>query len=294
MSASNIPRITLPLLLDRYACLLFDAYGVLVTHDGPLPGAAAAIRHLNALAHPYYILTNDASRSPRTSSLRFAGMGLPIPAERIISSGLTLAPYFEAQGLKGSRCLVLGPEDSEHYVRDAGGVPVALGDGAEPDVVVVCDECGYSFLEVLDETLSFLYRRLDRGEAPRLILANPDLLYPASEGRYGFTGGAVALLLEEAIRLRHPERGDVRFVRLGKPHRPMFEEALRRSGTRDMVMVGDQPRTDIVGARDFGIDSALVTTGVTRPGQDHFTDQTRPTWVLDSLSLDGTERSAAS
>jgi HAD superfamily hydrolase (TIGR01450 family) len=291
LTASSIPRATLPLLIEHYACLLLDAYGVLVTHDGPLPGAEAAIRHLNALAHPYYILTNDASRSPQTSSRRYTGMGLPIPSERIISSGLALTPYFQAQRLRGSRCLVLGTEDSKQYVRDAGGVPVALGH--EADVVVVCDECGFSFLEALDETLSFLYRKLDAGEAPRLILANPDLLYPASDGRYGFTGGAVALLLEEAMKLRYPRREDLAFVRLGKPFTPMFEEAFRRSGTRDMVMVGDQPRTDIRGARAFGIDSALITTGVTRIEHGTFDEDARPTWILESLSLDGTERSAA-
>jgi HAD superfamily hydrolase (TIGR01450 family) len=293
MPASTIPRATLPLLIERYACLLLDAYGVLVTHDGPLPGAETAIRHLNALGHPYFILTNDASRSPQTSSRRYTGMGLPIPAERIISSGLALTPYFEAQGLRGSRCLVLGTEDSKHYVRDAGGVPVSLGDGVDADLVVVCDECGYSFLEMLDETLSFLYRKLDAGETPRLILANPDLLYPAADRRYGFTGGAVALLLEEALRLRYPRREDLAFVRLGKPFTPMFEEAFRRSGTRDMVMVGDQPRTDIRGARAFGIDSALITTGVTRIEHGAFDDD-RPTWILESLSIDTTERSAAS
>ncbi len=293
MPASTIPRATLPLLMERYPCLLLDAYGVLVAHDGPLSGAAEAVAHLNASRHPYFILTNDASRTPETSSRRYTGMGIAVPPERIISSGLALKPYFAAQGMTGMRCLVLGPEDSERYVRDAGGIPVPLGRDADADAVVVCDERGFSFLGVLDDTLSFLYRKLDAGEPLRLVVANPDLIYPASAGRYGFTGGAVALLLEEAMRLRYPRRTDLVFTRLGKPFAPMFEEALRRSGTRDMVMVGDQPGTDIRGARRFGIDSALVTTGITRLDEGAFDEDTRPTWILESLSLNGMERRAA-
>ncbi|MEW6746227.1 MAG: HAD hydrolase-like protein [Planctomycetota bacterium] len=165
-----IPRTTLADLIDRYAVLLLDAYGVLVTHDGALPGATTLITRLNELGKPYFILTN------------------------------------------------------------------------------------------------------------------PDLIYPAAEGRYGFTAGSLALLLEEALRWRYRELEGLRFTPLGKPHSPMFEEAEHRSGTRDMVMIGDQVATDIRGAARFGIDSALVTTGLTRctpelpPGD-------RPDFLLESLEL---------
>jgi len=47
----------------------------------------------------------------------------------------------------------------------------------------------------------------------------------------------------------------------------MFEAAARRFPERtraEMVMVGDQLGTDILGANRFGIDSVLVETGVDR------------------------------
>ena len=97
------------------------------------------------------------------------------------------------------------------------------------------------------------------------MLPNPDLIYPTAEGGFGIASASVALLFEAALELRYPGRPELRFERLGKPHPAMFEEARRRSGTSDMVMIGDQPETDIRGANAFGIHSALVDTGIAGP-----------------------------
>ena len=182
---------------------------------------------------------------------------------------------------------MLGPAESLEYVRRAGGDPVPLAAGAEAEVVVVCDEGGYDLLPAVDAALSLVHRRLEAGRETPLILANPDLIYPAGPGRFGITGGAVAFLVEHALRQLHPGRDDLRFVPLGKPHPPMFEEAARRAGTRDLVMVGDQTPTDIRGASRFGIASALVLTGVTRFDERVLAGEDRPTWVLRSLAPAG-------
>ncbi len=286
MSFDSVPRLGASALLERYPFLLLDAYGVLITHDGLIPGAAAFVDRLNESGKPYLILTNDASRSAATSSARYRRMGLAVDPARIVSSGMLLAGYFREHGMEGMRCAVLGPEDASIYVSEAGGEPVPILDDMDADAVIVCDEGGYSMLEAMDRVLSLLFRRLDAGEPTRLVLANPDLVYPAGPGRFGITGGSMALILEKALRHRYPGRDDLRFARLGKPHAPMFAEALRRSGTREMVMVGDQLATDIRGAVDFGIDSALVTTGMTRVEGPAPEGGPIPTWILPSLALD--------
>lgn len=278
------PHIALSELLDRYRVLLLDAYGVLITHDEPLPGAAGLIARLNRERRPYFVLTNDASRSEAASSRRYADMGLPIPAADIITSGSVIAEHFRTEGLAGARCAVLGTEDSERYVTEAGGVAVPAETAEDFEVLVVCDERGYPLRECLDAVLSVLYRRLDRGEPARLVLANPDLVYPASPGRVGLTAGAVALLLSELLRFRYPGRQDTAFVPLGKPHPLMFREALRRAGCApaEAVMVGDQLSTDIVGANRAGLDSALVLSGLTR--REHLDGAPgKPTWILEGL-----------
>ncbi len=68
---SDIPEVPAEVLVERYQALFLDAYGVLVHQTGPLPGARGFIEHLNAVAKPYWILSNDASRLTTTTAERY-------------------------------------------------------------------------------------------------------------------------------------------------------------------------------------------------------------------------------
>ena len=272
--------ITAEELIERYAVILLDAFGVLAHSTGALPGATEFIAEMNRTGKPYYILTNDASTLPASRAERYRSFGLEIEADRIISSGALLSGYFEENNLDGASCVVLGTDDSISYVEAAGGHVVGPRD--DFDILVIANQSGYPFIELVDATLSALYRKLDNGDELRLVLPNPDLVYPEADG-FGFASGSVALMFESALALRYPNRDDLRFVRLGKPHPAIFSEALRRSGTKDMVMIGDQLETDIQGANAFGLDSVLIDTGVTVSSVEMAPEHLRPTFRMRSL-----------
>ena len=281
----ELPKITIEALIERYAVLLLDAYGVLVNDSGALDGAAELIRMLNRMQKEYYLLTNDASKLPQTTAGRFQGYGLAIGPERIITSGGLLKNFFKLQGLQGTRCVVLGPADSAQYVVDAGGRIVAPAAGF--DVVVIGDEAGFPFVETVDTVLTELFRKVDRGEPFHLVLPNPDLLYPKSNRGVGIASGSIALIIEAALQLRYPGLPNRHFKRLGKPHAAIFREALRRSGTMDMVMIGDQLDTDIRGANAFGLDSVLVETGISAAMSAPDPHQPCPTYGMVSIAPAG-------
>lgn len=277
----TIPTLTLADLRTRHRAFLIDAYGVLVDGGAAIPGAAEAIASLERDGVPWLLLTNDASRLPETNARRLQGLGIPVPAEKVFSSGSLLAPHFAAHGLQGARCVVLGSPDSHAYVRAAGGEIVPASPHDLADVVVVADDSGYPFVETVDAVLSMLLRACERGRLPALLLPNPDLIYPARGGNYGFTAGTIAAMFENALALTHPALG-ARFVRLGKPSRTIFDAALARLGTRDAVMLGDQLHTDIAGAHNAGIPSALVLTGLsTRASLQHV--DFAPTYLMERL-----------
>jgi HAD superfamily hydrolase (TIGR01450 family) len=276
-----LPKITIEALIERYAVLLLDAYGVLVNDAGALAGAADLIRMLNRTQKPYYLLTNDASKLPQTAACRFQNYGLEIEPVRIITSGGLLKNYFKTQGLQDARCVVLGPDDSAQYVADAGGRVVSPAHGF--DAVVIGDESGFPFVETVDTVLTELFHKVERRERFHLVLPNPDLIYPKADRGIGIASGSIALIIEAALRLRYPDRPHLRFVRLGKPHAAIFQEALARSGTKDMVMIGDQLETDIRGANAFGLDSVLVDTGITDTTAVLAQDRPRPTYLLHSI-----------
>ncbi len=214
---------------------------------------------------------------------RYRRAGLELDLDRVLSSGVLLRDYFGTEGLRGRRCIVLGTQDSADYVTDAGGVVVA-SDDENAEVVVVADQSGYPFLETVDDVATVVLRRIERGVKTRLILANPDLVYPRASGVFGVAAGAVAAMLEAILLLRDPSAVHG-FARLGKPHPEMFAAAVRRLSGPDrqrMVMLGDQLRTDIVGAVNFGIESVLVLSGIDRLA-DVATSEIRPTHTLRRL-----------
>jgi len=278
----KIDKINIEKLMARYSVLLLDAYGVLVHAAGALPGAVQLIDALNRTQKPYHILTNDASKLPATASKIFQSFGLAIAADKIITSGSLLVDYFAANQLEDAPCAVLGPEDSARYVELAGGQVVAARDPFE--VLVVGDESGYPFLETVDSVLSRLFEKFDSGADVHLVLPNPDLIYPKDDQGFGIASGSIALIFEAALQRRYPARPELKFARLGKPHPAIFEEALKRSGTRDMVMIGDQLETDIRGAVEFGLDTVLVDTGITNLKLNSVDGSVQPTYYLDSLS----------
>ena len=270
-------------LLARYDAFLLDSYGVLVDSERALPGAIAFVERLEHENKAWLVLSNDASRLTATSARRYRRLGLPIDEERILTSGDLLAPHVASRGLQGARGIVLGPDDSCELVRRAGMEVVAY-DHPAPDAVFVCDDEGYPFLPAVEQVISTIIARTEAKQPVDLVLPNPDVVYPRSPGRIGITAGSVALVIEAALRLRLSSRCPA-FARLGKPHRPMFDEAVARLRLDDRhrtVMLGDQIATDIAGACAFGIDSVLLGTGLTDTRAE-LGEGPHPTWLLHTL-----------
>jgi glycerol-1-phosphatase len=276
------PLTSIEQLIERYDALLFDAYGVLVHVSGAMPDAPRLIKRLNRIEKPYCIVTNDASRLPNRAAARYRSYGLDVDAENIITSGGLLPEYFAKHGLRGSRCVVLGPADSRRYVELAGGDVVPAD--AVFDVLVIGDESGFPFLDTVDMALSTLFKMIDAGRPIHLVLPNPDLIYPSGVDSFGIAAGAVAMLFEAALRRRYRGRPGLEFARLGKPYPHLYEAAMARCDTRDVVMIGDQLETDIAGANGCGIDSALITTGVSIDDLASLPEKLQPTWWIKSLT----------
>ncbi len=248
---------------DLYRGFLFDAYGVLMDGGGLIPEAAAAFHQLRKQGKSCWILTNGSARTPAEAVLAYQAFGLQVGLDEVISSGSLLARFFQERGLQGHPTCVLGTASSQQLVREAGGIPVDIFKNQEFDVLVLANQTDYPLLDALDTVLTHICRQVESGRIPCLILTNPDLIYPKSGTNFGFTAGALALMLEAGLKLRLGIDAPL-FERLGKPFAPIFAEAERRAGHRNLLMIGDQLETDILGACRYGIDSVLVGSGLTR------------------------------
>ena len=248
-------------LCARYDAFFLDAYGVLVDGSGAMDGARELLAALRAAERPFFVVSNDASRLPSTSAARFLRLGLPIKEEQIVSSGSLLTPWADGAAATGKTAFVLGTADAARFAKEAGlvvlGAESLAGDAAE--VTVVADDGGFDFLPTVEAVFSSICRRVESDQPVSLVLPNPDLIYPKSTAAFGFTAGAIAKMIEDGLQTRYGNAAP-RFVPLGKPYAPIFDEAVRRAGTSNALMVGDQLVTDIEGAANFGLDSLLVGT----------------------------------
>ena len=70
----------------------------------------------------------------------------------------------------------------------------------------------------------------------------------------------------------------------GKPERAIFETAMRKFEAKSAIYVGDRLDTDVAGANQAGLGSALVMTGVTtRKELLAAKPDSRPTYILETL-----------
>lgn len=260
-------------LLEQYKAIFFDAYGVLKNAHGLIPGIDRTIDALIAADKPFYVLTNDASRSPDQLAESYARLGLPtITADRIVSSGMLAREYLQLKVNHGT-VAYLGTDTSAHYIENAdlhalSISEVNLDDAASITALVLLDDEGFDWNTDLNKTINLLRRR----NIP-VIVANTDATYPVRGQQVAVAIGAVADMLERIVGKQ--------FIRFGKPDAQLFMFAydlLRESSTEsangrmsisknEILMVGDTLKSDILGGNKFGFDTALVLTGNT-PAED--------------------------
>lgn len=269
-------------LRTRHAAVLFDAYGVLVNAGGALPGAVPALQAMRADGQPFLVVTNDASRGAQRAAERYRRVGLPIDPEHVLSAGALIEPALRNAGLAGARVVVLGTADSAQWATNAGAMVVAPSVEDPADAVVLADEGGFDWLETLDEVVSMIVTAVRDGRRMQLFLANPDLVYPAGDRHFGLTAGALGVMVERALDLLLGDHAP-QFTVLGKPAPGHFHAALDRLGVRDAVMIGDQLRTDVAGAKAAGIASAIVLTGVTTRDAAMTAGDAAPDYLLTHL-----------
>jgi HAD superfamily hydrolase (TIGR01459 family) len=273
---------TIEALLDQYSVFLLDMFGVLLNEAGPLPGAVDLLAFLQANRREYLIVSNGCRHLPDVYTQIYQRQGLSIPPERILSSSVMIREWVQARGLEGASAWVVGADSCKEVARQSGLVVV------EPStkglqIIILADQSGIHTLADLEAVLTGICAAIDRDEVPYLLLPNPDMIYPVRAGVFGFTAGALAVVLEKALAVRYPGASWT-FEGLGKPDPGIFlkAKALIPAATEAYLMLGDQLVTDIKGALNVGMDSALLITGVVDlKGAAYWPYQ--PTYILSTL-----------
>ena len=274
-------------IFDHYDAVFFDAYGVLVDGIDALPNAEQLVNIMNASAMNYFIVTNDASKSIESLSNKFQSQGMRIPVKRIVNSGSLISGYYRDEDLVGRPTLVLGTKDSRTYVSGSCPKILSLDSNSEPDVILFTHSSPYDWESTLKHLLNLVSKRFKQKTPVRMVLPNTDFIYQDGKADFGMGAAAFVKTLEEALMRLHGKHEVLRAAKLGKPHPPIFTEAIRRAGSNNAIMIGDQLETDILGANNVGLDSAVVTTGINKRSNPKefkdMPDDLTPRYILTSL-----------
>ena len=234
----------------------------------------------------FYVLTNDASRSPAELSESFQRVGLnDITPDKIISSGMLAHEYLNYKVKRGT-VAYLGTPQSAHYLESLELKTISIHDmeldqAEQISAVVFLDDEGFDWQEDLNKVLNLLRRR----NVP-VVVANSDHTYPVSKSRVAVAVGAIADMIESLTGKR--------FLRFGKPDAQMFVFAydhvqpLYPVDKSEILMVGDTLETDIIGGNKFGLDTVLVLSGNTSAGlagQAMLSTGITPTYVCESIAI---------
>jgi glycerol 3-phosphatase-2 len=230
-------------LIERIDAFLIDLDGVVYVGDHALPGAVEAVTSLRQMGKSICFLTNDPRSSRHEYVDRLRELGIDVTPDAVVTAGWTTA-RFVADELRAKRAFVVGSRALKQDVKSAG-VAVVDDDADVADVVVVGGHPGFDYAEL--RTAS----RLARGGA-ELVATGRDATFPMPDGLWPATGSIVA-----AVEVASGTRAHV----VGKPEPHMFATAASIVGIEDprrVAVVGDTPRSDIVGGRRAGLVTVLV------------------------------------
>ncbi|MDP9441941.1 MAG: HAD-IIA family hydrolase [Actinomycetota bacterium] len=219
-----------------------------------MPGVAEAIGALRASGIKIVFATNNATKTIGQYVERLGRFGVEIAAADLVTSAVVTAEEIVQRGWAGRRVFLVGGEGIREALQAIEMQLVEGDDGRTADIVVVSGTPHFDYDAMRTASLA-----LRSGAV--FLATNDDPTFPAPDGLWP---GAGALLA--SIETASGRRAEV----MGKPHLPMMAAVARRlAGRRRIAVVGDQPRTDLAGARSMGWSTVLVLSGVTDAAAAH-------------------------
>jgi len=239
----------------RYEGIILDVDGVIRRGGRPIPGAADTVKRLREMGLKVVFLSNLSTKSREQYVDTLRGLGIDVSPDDLVLATSATADYV-AKHCRTRKVYFIGHSGLRRELEKAG---LEIVEDPEDAEFVVAgspfDEKGY----VTDENrwkFTGAIRAILVGKA-KFVAVNPDRLFPGADGKPipgtgTFLGAITAATGVEPIVV-------------GKPSRVIYQVALDKLGVppEKAIMVGDQVYTDIIPAKELGLTTVLVLTGLT-------------------------------
>ncbi|GAA2027528.1 TIGR01458 family HAD-type hydrolase [Agromyces tropicus] len=240
------------------AGILLDLDGVLYVGDEPVPGGAEAVAWMVRERIPHRFLTNTTSRPRPDLVAKLGRLGVEVDAADLLTPVTAAAAWLDREGRRRPALFV-----PDATAREFGELGVEAAPSAgRTDATRSADTDGpVDAVVVGDLGDAWDFATLNR--AFRLLMADAGTPLVAL-GLTRFWRAEDGLRLDVGAFVRALEYASGReAVVLGKPAREFYLAAARSldEDAAELVMVGDDIRSDVEGAQRAGMTGVLVRTG---------------------------------
>ena len=252
--------------INKYDTFIFDLDGTVYVENKLIPKADTTINELQDLGKNVCFVSNKTTGTPDEYYSFLTGKGVRIKKERIITAAMVVKEFLNKSGFSG-KFFAIGEKSFVEYLQSAG-----FDYSEKPDEIDLV-------LVTLDRTLN--YEKLETAKnainkGAEYYAVNIDATCPVEEGEI-LDAGAIISALEKATHKLPSEN-------FGKPSHHMFEFINEKMKIKkgSTIIIGDRLETDIKMGNDFGVDTALVQTGVPKIVNGNYL--IKPTYTINSIS----------
>ncbi|AKH68148.1 HAD-superfamily subfamily IIA hydrolase, TIGR01458 [Spongiibacter sp. IMCC21906] len=224
--------------------LLLDIGGVLTEDGAALPDAVSALSQIRASGLPLRLLTNTSRRNASQVLNELRALKFDVADDELITAPIAVKHYLQRRQLRPY--IIATPALQQDFVDI---------DDTKPNAVVVFDAAeGFSY-----QTLDAAFQYLQDGAE---LVAVGDNKFYRSAGRLHLDAGPFIKALEYAAGTQ----AEV----IGKPSNAFYQSVVNEMGLApdQVMMVGDDVVSDVLGASAAGLQSCLCCTGKYQRGDE--------------------------
>ena len=214
----------------------------------------------------FVLATNNATASPESVVRRLEKVGVHVSENEVLSTAGATAGLLRGMCQPGSRVYVIGEAALYSALEDAGYEVATSHENVHAVVIGFDREVTYKKLAEASFAVA---------EGAIFIGTNPDPSFPVETGQAPGNGAILAAV--QTTTGQDP-------IIVGKPEPHLYLQASSRLQTpnQEILVIGDRLNTDILGAQNAGMPSALMLTGVTTAADLEMTT-VKPDWIFDDL-----------
>ncbi|MCL2512468.1 MAG: HAD-IIA family hydrolase [Oscillospiraceae bacterium] len=246
---------------------LFDIDGTLALGDDIFDGTADLIDHIKKINGRAMFISNNVTKSRVDYVRKFKNWSIKTEIEDFITASFATALYLTET--YGSRLIfAVAPPP---LLRELRGYGLNLTEKNEKNIeaVLVSFDTGLTYEKLYDASFILQTTGAD------FVATNPDLRCPAPFGFIPDCGAICDMLTATTDKTPYY---------IGKPKPKLVELCLKHSGfsAAEAVVVGDRLYTDVAVGINAGIDSCLLFSGETKPG-DLENTEFMPTYTFEDV-----------